>query len=275
MQRRLHAHRTPRHADRSRRFSRCAGSTTALIFGVLIAGTPAWAVVGGDPAEGAIGQSLVMVLAEGGGACSGVVVAPPVLDGRPLPAEAKADPHLRALARCTGGCSAFDRAFGERGASRLCAGCSRHAPSVRRSCPHSPAGTLAGAVHPRPARHGPGAGRGRNRRRRRGRTCARGGRELIGQAAQRIRAGHRALRARRHPLWAAPPNGHGSWSLRRRFRRRDAAGWKARSSPSSPSPRDRGVPSRQVDPRRASCPATRLYRRDTRPMGESARWTDR
>jgi hypothetical protein len=79
MQRRLHAIGTPRHTDRSRRFSRCAGFTTALIFGVLIAGTPAWAVVGGDPAEGAIGQSLVMVLAEGGGACSGVVVAPRVV----------------------------------------------------------------------------------------------------------------------------------------------------------------------------------------------------
>lgn len=37
---------------------------------------PAAAIVGGAPAERAIGQSLVMVLAEGGGACSGVVIAP-------------------------------------------------------------------------------------------------------------------------------------------------------------------------------------------------------
>jgi Trypsin len=44
-----------------------------LIFSPL---QPARAVVGGDPAERAIGQVLVMVLAEGGGTCSGVVVAP-------------------------------------------------------------------------------------------------------------------------------------------------------------------------------------------------------
>jgi hypothetical protein len=108
MQRRLHAIGTPRHTDRSRRFSRCAGFTTALIFGVLIAGTPAWAVVGGDPAEGAIGQSLVMVLAEGGAACSGVLVAPQVVltaghclpRGRqirvyaPTPDAAPGSPHL-------------------------------------------------------------------------------------------------------------------------------------------------------------------------------------
>src|SRR5258708_1234523 len=37
---------------------------------------PAHAVVGGTPADGAVRQSLVMVLAEGGVACSGVLVAP-------------------------------------------------------------------------------------------------------------------------------------------------------------------------------------------------------
>jgi Trypsin len=37
---------------------------------------PAAAIVGGAPAERAIGQSLVMVLAEGGGACSGVLITP-------------------------------------------------------------------------------------------------------------------------------------------------------------------------------------------------------
>jgi trypsin len=42
----------------------------------LIFTDPARAIIGGTLAESAIGQSLVMVLAEGGGACTGVVVAP-------------------------------------------------------------------------------------------------------------------------------------------------------------------------------------------------------
>jgi hypothetical protein len=52
----------------------------ALPLTALIAGTPrASAVVGGGPAENEIGQSLVMVLAEGGAVCSGIVLAPQVV----------------------------------------------------------------------------------------------------------------------------------------------------------------------------------------------------
>ncbi len=45
-------------------------------FWALLPAAPAGAIIGGTPAEGAIGHSLVMVLAEGGGACSGVIIAP-------------------------------------------------------------------------------------------------------------------------------------------------------------------------------------------------------
>ena len=57
------------------RYRRAALASLALTAGLALS-RPALAIVGGDPAEGAVRQSLVMVLAEGGNACSGVLVAP-------------------------------------------------------------------------------------------------------------------------------------------------------------------------------------------------------
>ncbi|MBV9568819.1 MAG: trypsin-like serine protease [Hyphomicrobiales bacterium] len=59
------------------------GKRRRALFAVL-ATSVAWltpaheaqAIIGGAPAERPIGQSLVMVLAEGGGACSGVIISP-------------------------------------------------------------------------------------------------------------------------------------------------------------------------------------------------------
>ncbi|SDR56364.1 Trypsin [Rhizobiales bacterium GAS113] len=83
------------------------GAAMALA-ALLSTAQPALAVVGGNPAEGAMRQSLVMVLAEGGAACSGVLVAPQVVltaghclpRGRqirvyaPTPDAAPGSPHL-------------------------------------------------------------------------------------------------------------------------------------------------------------------------------------
>jgi hypothetical protein len=44
-----------------------------------IAHGPAGAVVGGQPAEGEIAQSLVMVLTEGGGVCTGIALSPQIV----------------------------------------------------------------------------------------------------------------------------------------------------------------------------------------------------
>jgi hypothetical protein len=56
--------------------SRGASVAFTICAGLLVSLHPTQAVVGGGPAERAVVETLVMVLAEGGGACSGVVVAP-------------------------------------------------------------------------------------------------------------------------------------------------------------------------------------------------------
>ncbi|MFI5015739.1 MAG: S1 family peptidase [Hyphomicrobiales bacterium] len=79
-----------------------------MLAALMIAAKPAAAIVGGSPAERAIGQSLVMVLAEGGAACSGVMVAAQIVltaghcvpSGKqirvyaPLPEAQAGAPHL-------------------------------------------------------------------------------------------------------------------------------------------------------------------------------------
>lgn len=62
----------PLSRKRLRRISWLVASAIAS----LVHAQDVQAIVGGAPAEEAIGQSLVMVLAEGGGACSGVIIAP-------------------------------------------------------------------------------------------------------------------------------------------------------------------------------------------------------
>jgi Trypsin len=67
--------RLPHPAPRRKSF-RLISIAAMMNVWALVPIDPAGAIVGGTPAERAIGQSLVMVLAEGGGACSGVVIAP-------------------------------------------------------------------------------------------------------------------------------------------------------------------------------------------------------
>jgi secreted trypsin-like serine protease len=66
---------------RGRQTPLAAHLAAALLIGAALTLTPrsAGAVVAGSPADASIGQSLVMVLTEGGGVCSGVVLAPQVV----------------------------------------------------------------------------------------------------------------------------------------------------------------------------------------------------
>jgi hypothetical protein len=66
---------TCRHIPISGRFI-----AALLVFAPLtLAPRSAGAVVAGSPADATIGQSIVMVLTEGGGVCSGIVLAPQIV----------------------------------------------------------------------------------------------------------------------------------------------------------------------------------------------------
>jgi hypothetical protein len=66
-----------RRVRRGRVFAAAGALASATtLAGFIFSVSTARAVVGGGPAERAVGETLVMVLAEGGGACSGVVIAP-------------------------------------------------------------------------------------------------------------------------------------------------------------------------------------------------------
>jgi hypothetical protein len=91
---------------------RCAAAATLAAAALAVQLHPAGAVVAGIPAEPAVAKSLVMVLAEGGVACSGVVLSPRIVltaghcvpKGKairiyaPLPDASAGSPHLIAPA---------------------------------------------------------------------------------------------------------------------------------------------------------------------------------